>query len=65
MNRFERLLIVMNGNYPDVIAISFLIEKENYVDDQGVNIILIYFLVSIAATLIIVWILITIIRIRY
>lgn len=55
----------MNGNYPDVIAISFLIEKENYVDDQGVNIILIYFLVSIAATLIIVWILITIIRIRY
>lgn len=65
MNRTERLLISMNASEAEMVIFSVEIQKENSGEESSVNMMLIYFLVAIAVVLILTWIILTIIKLRY
>jgi len=66
LNRIQRYIIALTGNYVGEINLEIDLDKSSSGDNSGgVNIMLIYFLVSIAIILILTWIILTIIKIRY
>lgn len=55
----------MNASEAEMVIFSVEIQKENSGEESSVNMMLIYFLVAIAVVLILTWIILTIIKLRY
>ena len=55
----------MNASDAEMIIFSVEIQKDDEGEGSSVNMMLIYFLVAIAVVLILTWIILTIIKLRY